>query len=170
MRPRQTLMVLCALVNLLFDAAVAAPARGIFPQGPAALGALVGNWQSDTVNGVAAYAACSWTQQRSAVVCEQRINSATSNSNALNVFTADSAHGQYALYALSPPGRVVTPVPITIRGALWYYGGTAPERDGRYYRTVNDFSRADVYTWRQETSPDGKQWTAGVHGQSRRIP
>lgn len=134
-----------------------------------ALGALVGEWQSDTVSGISAGASCAWTEHRSALVCEQRISSAAGTSNALNIFTADSIPGRFTLYALSQPGRVVSPVPLIIRGTEWFYGGTVPDRDGRYYRTVNDFSQADVYTWRQETSPDGKQWIAGTHGQSRRV-
>ena len=134
-----------------------------------ALGALVGEWQTDTVDGVSARSSCAWTPRHGAVLCEQRIERKAGWSSALNLFTADSTDGAYALYVLSRSGDAMSPIPLVIRGRQWYYGGTAPSADGRFYRTVNDFSQTDVYTWRQETSADGKEWTAGIHGQSRRI-
>ena len=134
-----------------------------------ALAAIVGKWQSDTVNGISALSNCVWTPEQGAVLCEQHLEGAPGVRTALNLFAADSASGVYALYVLTHAGDTLTPVPIVIRGKLWFYGGTARARDGRFYRTVNDFSRVDQYTWRQENSADGKEWTAGIHGQSRRI-
>ncbi|MEP6780340.1 MAG: hypothetical protein ABJC26_10665 [Gemmatimonadaceae bacterium] len=168
MRSQSTTLALLAIPTLLLGMSGGSPLL-TQPRDLSALNALVGEWQSDTVSGISAGASCAWTEHRSALVCEQRISSAAGTSNALNIFTADSIPGQFTLYPLSHPGRVATPVPIIIRGTQWFYGGSAPDGDGRYYRTVNDFSQADVYTWRQETSPDGKQWTAGIHGQSRRV-
>ena len=134
-----------------------------------ALGALVGEWQSDTVNGVSARSSCAWTPRHGGLLCEQRIDGPKGASTALNLFTADSSAGGFALYVLSRPGDVMSPIPFAIRGRLWFYGGGKPENDGRYYRTVNDFSQIDAYAWRQETSGDGKEWTVGIHGQSRRV-
>ena len=136
---------------------------------PAPLASIVGEWQSDTVGGTSARSACTWSPQHGAVICEQRISAPTGVTTAVNVFAPDSADGEFVLYVLSRPGSTMQPVAFSIRGHHWYYGGRKPERDGRYYRTVNDFTRADVYLWRQESSADGKEWEAGVHGQSRRI-
>jgi hypothetical protein len=134
-----------------------------------ALSAIVGEWQSDTVDGVSAQSHCAWTPQRGAVLCEQRIDGAPGVRTAINLFTADSASGRYALYVLVHQGDTIAPLPIVIRGKQWFYGGEKPARDGIYYRTVNDFSQTNAYTWRQESSADGKEWKAGSHGQSRRL-
>ncbi|CAN5476717.1 hypothetical protein BH09GEM1_BH09GEM1_29140 [soil metagenome] len=134
-----------------------------------ALAPLIGEWQSDTVRGVSARSTCVWTPRHGALLCEQRVEGPLGASTALNLFTADSVVGGFVLYVLSRPGSTVAPLPLGIRGAEWFYGGRSPSNDGRWYRTVNDFSRADSYEWRQETSRDGKQWTAGIHGVSRRV-
>lgn len=134
-----------------------------------ALGALAGEWQSDTVGGVSARSSCAWTARHLALFCEQRIDGMPGLATALNVFTADSTDTGFVLYVVSRPGAVITPVSIAIRGAEWFYGGTARAGDGRWYRTVNDFTQTDSYTWRQETSLDGEHWTSGGHGRSRRI-
>ena len=147
----------------------ATPSRHHPRSDPSSLLSIVGEWQSDTVGGVSARSTCTWSPQHAAVLCEQRITAPTGVSTALTLFAPDSSGGQFVLYVLSRPGATLNPVAFTIRDHLWYYGGQKPERDGRYYRTVNDFTRADVYLWRQESSADGKEWTAGVHGQSRRI-
>ena len=137
--------------------------------GVESLAAIVGEWQSDTVRGTSARSSCVWTPWRGGVMCEQRIDGPTGASTALNLFTTASATGEFALYVLSHTGDVVTSVPFSIRGRLWFYGGKTAAGDGRYHRTVNDFSRTDSYTWRQETSVDGKEWTSGDHGESRRV-
>jgi|GEM_PF-2369442 len=133
------------------------------------LAALVGEWQTDTVSGMSARSSCVWTPRHGGLVCEQRIDSPTGASTSLNFFTEAPATGDFALYVLSRPGDVVSPVTLSIHGRVWIYGGKTPAGDGRYYRTINDFSGTDAYTWRQETSVDGKEWTSGIHGESRRV-
>lgn len=133
------------------------------------LAALVGEWQTDTVSGMSARSSCVWTPRHGGLVCEQRIDSPTGASTSLNLFTEAPATGNFVLYVLSRPGDAVSPVPLSIHGRVWIYGGGTPAGDGRYYRTINDFSRTDAYTWRQEMSVDGKEWTPGIHGESRRV-
>lgn len=153
-------------IALAFAAAPLQP----HPRGdPFALSPIVGEWQSDTVSGTSARSTCTWSPRHGAVLCEQSITAPTGVTTALTLFAPDSTDGQFVLYVLSRPGSTLNPVAFTIRDHYWYYGGQKPEGDGRYYRTVNDFTRADVYLWRQESSADGKEWAAGVHGQSRRI-
>ena len=144
-------------------------ARGA-AQGVEALGAIVGVWQSDTTDGNSALSSCAWTPQRGAVLCEQTITTPGGERHALNLFTFNSTTGSYSFYVLGQPGDPMRPVALAIKGKIWIYGGQAPGPDGRTYRTVNDFSAPGSYTWRQESSSGGEQWTAGAHGQSRRVP
>lgn len=161
----------------VFAPVIAAMAAVAIPTAPShhprpdieALSQLVGEWQTDTVGGVSARSSCAWTAWRLAVLCEQRIDGLPGAPTALNFFTADAAGTGFALYVLSRSGSVITPIAIVMNGAEWRYGGSSQASDGRWYRTVNDFRNPDSYTWRQETSLDGKQWTAGPHGRSRRI-
>ena len=139
-------------------------------QGADALGALVGVWQSDTTNGNSALSSCAWTPQRGAVLCEQTITTPGGERHALNLFTFNTGTGSYSFYILGQPGDPMRPVALTIKGKIWIYGGQSPDPDGRTNRTVNDFSAGSSYTWRQESSSNGAQWTGGAHGQSRRVP
>jgi len=157
-----------AMLTIMLSTRVAADVRRT-PSDIGALGALVGEWQSDTTAGVSARTFCAWTPRRSSMLCELRIDAPAGQSTALSLFSSDSASGQFVLHVLSRPADTMQPVTLVIRGNLWYYGGQTASSDGRFYRTVNDFSRADVYYWRQESSVDGQQWTEGIHGQSRRI-
>lgn len=133
------------------------------------LSPLVGEWQSDTVMSVSARSSCAWTPRHGGVMCEQLVVSPSGTSTALSLFTADSATGEFVFYVMSRRGAVISPIPVSIHGPVWVYGGRKADDDGRFYRTVNDFSRTDAYDWRQETSRDGKDWSVGVHGQSRRV-
>jgi len=54
-------------------------------------------------------------------------------------------------------------------GAVWTYGGLSAGPGGRWFRTINDFSKRDEYSWRLETSDDGKSWRTANGGQSRRV-
>jgi hypothetical protein len=139
------------------------------PEGAKALGAIVGVWQSDTTNGVSALSNCVWTPERGAVLCEQTIQSQTGEARALNLFTFDATSRRYVLYVVSHLGDPVEPVSLAIEGALWIYGGKGGDTDGTIHRTVNDFSSTGVYYWRQESSKNGKDWTVGAHGQSKRL-
>jgi len=159
-----------AAAGLLIVAASAAGAQGSpAPRGVEALGDVVGVWQSDTTNGASALSSCVWTPQHSGVLCEQTVTTPSAVLHALNLYTFDPATGRYTYYGVTQPGQPVRPVPITIDGHLWFYGGATPDQGGTYRRTVNDFSARDSYTWRQESSSDGTHWTAGAHGGSRRV-
>ncbi len=134
-----------------------------------ALGAIVGEWQSDTVGGVSARTSCAWSPYHAGVLCEQHLTTPKGATTALDLFTSDSASKRYNLYVLQKSGEPMTPVPFTIAGSRWTYGGTAASADGRYYRTVNEFRDANAYTWRQEVSSDGKAWSEGIHGKNLRV-
>ncbi len=133
------------------------------------LHSIVGEWQSDTTSGISARSSCGWSPQHGGVLCEQRITTPGSSSRALDLFVPDTTNGAFVLYVVSHPGSELAPVPFTIRGHEWVYGGTKADPDGVYYRTVNDFSNIDSYDWRQETSKNGKDWTVGIHGHVRLI-
>lgn len=134
-----------------------------------ALGALVGAWQSDTTDGVSALSSCVWTPEHDAVLCEQKIRSPAGERRAINLFTFDPAQERFVFYVLSRPGDPMNPVPLSIQGQIWIYGGTMVGQDGLFHRTVNDFSKAEVYLWRQEASTNGLDWMVGARGQSRRL-
>ena len=139
------------------------------PQGTAALGALAGTWQSDTVNGVSARSQCDWTAAHGALACEQTVTTPQGRRHALDLFAFDSASGKYVFYLLLAPGDTMRPTPLGISGPIWTYGGTAPGKDGKWYRTINDFTATSAYTWRQESSADGVHWTVGQGGRSTRV-
>jgi hypothetical protein len=135
-----------------------------------ALGAIVGVWQSDTVGGVSALSNCAWTPEHGGVVCEQIITGLAGGArHALNLYTFDATEKRYVYYGLPRAGEPMAPVPLGIDGRVWTYGGRKPEDGGPMNRTINDFSAPGMYTWRQETSQDGKAWTVGRRGQSKRI-
>jgi len=138
-------------------------------QDATSLGALVGVWQSDTTNGVSAVSHCGWTPEHAGVVCEQTIRSPDGERRVLNVFTFDPAAKRFVFYAITHPGDALSPVALSIQGPIWIYGGVAAGANGVTYRTVNDFSKPGVYTWRSESSKDGREWTVGAHGRSRRL-
>jgi hypothetical protein len=138
-------------------------------QGADALRAIVGVWQSDTTSGNSALSNCAWTPAHGAVLCEQDITTPTGKLHAFNLFTFDPAAGTYVFYVLGHPGDPMRPVPLTIKGAIWIYGGQMAGPDGRKNRTVNDFSGSDSYSWRQESNLNGDVWTMVAGGRSRRV-
>lgn len=135
----------------------------------ASLDAIVGTWQSDTTDGISARSVCAPSPSGSAVVCEQRIATPRGEQRAVNVFVVDSAHARIAYFGITEPGAGVRPAPVTIVGRVWTYGGLVQQDDGMFYRTINDFSRWDKYTWRQESSRDGVTWLVGQRGRVRRV-
>jgi hypothetical protein len=132
------------------------------------LAPIVGTWQSDTVNGIAARSDCRWSATGGAVLCEQEISTPNGPHHALDLFVPDSTPGRATLYVVNAAGDTLRPVPIAITGATWTYGGTAPGTDGTWWRTINDFSATASYTWRAEKSTDGKAWTRVMGGRSVR--
>ncbi len=138
-------------------------------RGVEALAAIVGTWQSDTANGVAARSECIWTPAHGAVLCDQQITTPTGPHTALNLFTVQAADGRYELYVLNRPGEPMYQVQFTIEGPIWTYGGEAPDADGQFARTINEFSGSDTYTWRQESRANGEEWKTVSQGRSRRI-
>ena len=157
------------LVTLLLAGGATAVAAQSRPS-LSALSDIVGVWQSDTTQGTSAVSQCVWTPQRGAVICEQAISSPQGARHAANFFTFDSATASYAFYVLTRPGATMVPVPLEIHDHVWIYGGKQSSPDGRYYRTVNDFHDSGSYTWRTETSADGKTWKpSGAHGRSKRV-
>ena len=161
------------VIRLASLAAALAPLVGARPlavasPGRAALDDIVGTWVSDTTGGIWARSTCAATPQGGAVVCEQTIMMPAGVRHAVNLFMVDSTDGRYVYYGVNQPGQTVQPTPLAIANHVWIYGGTVKAPDGTYYRTVNDFTARDSYTWRAESSRDGMQWTAGPHGRSVR--
>lgn len=134
----------------------------------AALDDIVGTWLSDTTDGIWARSSCAPSPQSAAVVCEQTIMTPAGVRHAVNLFLVDSAAGRYVYYGVTEPGKTIQPTRLVIENHVWTYGGDQKAPDGIYYRTVNDFTARDSYTWRLETSRDGARWTAGRHGRSVR--
>jgi hypothetical protein len=157
-----------AVLALALGGSLRSPAQT--PRSVEALGAIVGVWQSDTVEGTAAVSSCAWTPRHGAVICEQLIRSGSTESRALDLYTFDAASGKYLFYLLQQPGEAMRPTPLAVNGRIWAYGGDRAAPDGKWYRTINDFSDTDSYSWKLETSANGKDWTPGLHGRSRRVP
>jgi hypothetical protein len=143
------------------------------PSQPAAtvdgLGAIVGRWQSDVVDGRSVLSDCVWTPQRAAVLCEQTITASSGVRHVLNLFTFDAATSHYFLYVVPNPGASSAPVSIAIQGARWFYGGGLVAAGQRRVRTINDFSERDSYDWWTESSDDGEHWTRVTGGRSTRV-
>jgi len=140
------------------------PALGAEP-----LGAIVGVWQSDATQGVSAKSSCDWTPQGNGVICDQTITTVAGVQHAMNFFTRNPRTGAFVFYVVPNPGDTLAPVPLTINGVVWTYGGLAASTNGRWFRTVNDFTKRDEYTWRLETSDDGKTWRTANGGRSQRV-
>lgn len=163
------------VVAALISACLALPAAMANAQGanrdPAvtALASIVGVWQSDTTNGVSARSTCQWTPTHGGVVCEQDIITPDRPQHALNLFTRNTTDNRFALYVVMRPGDAVDAIAFSIEGSIWTYGGSKAAPNGQTYRTINDFSLPNSYTWRQESSTDGTTWTVGAHGRSRRV-
>ena len=121
-----------------------------------ALAPIVGVWQSDVVDGHAARSNCAWSPDGAAVICEQAITSPQGIQHALNFFTRDPRGGRFVFYVLNDPGDTIRPVPLSIDGAVWTYGGGVPGPDGKTWRTINDFSKPGAYTWKAQMSADGR--------------
>ena len=138
------------------------------PRGVEALGAIVGVWQSDVTGGVSALSSCAWTPQHSAVVCDQTVMTPEGVQHATNLYEYDPATDRYAYYGVTHVGDTLSPVPLTIAGPIWTYGGQTAGPDGVTYRTINDFSGGSFYTWRRESSRDGKTWTVVAQGRSEK--
>lgn len=133
------------------------------------LGAIVGVWQSDATQGVSAKSSCDWTPQGNGVICDQTITTVAGVQHAMNFFTRNPRTGSFVFYVVPNPGDTLAPVPLTISGAMWTYGGLSAGPNGRWFRTINDFSKRDEYSWRLETSDDGKTWRAANGGRSQRV-
>jgi len=134
-----------------------------------ALADIVGVWQSDTTNGISARSSCAWTPQHGAVVCEQTITAPEGERHALSLFTYDAADGKFVFYTVGQPGDAIGPVPLAIDRHIWIYGGRTRDNSGKFFRTVNDFTASDSYSWRSESSTDGEHWTPGIGGKSTRV-
>ena len=139
------------------------PAPGAEP-----LGAIVGEWQSDVTQGVSARSSCDWSPQGTAVICDQTITTMAGVQHVLD-FYARAKNGSFVLYVVPNPGDTLRPLPLAINGAIWTYGGTFAAPSGQWFRTINDFSKRDEYSWRLETSDDGKSWRTANGGRSQRV-
>lgn len=164
MRLHRPALTLAALAGFIVPQAVAQTANG-----RAALAPIIGVWQSDTTNGNSALSDCVWTPQGGAVLCEQTITTPNGVRHAENLFTWDSVSSHYFLYVAQTPGDTLSPVPISIAGKVWTYGGLSPAPNGKWWRTINDFSATGSYAWRLESSNDGSSWTRVMGGTSRKV-
>ena len=153
--------------------AAAASSLGAQKPGPASgaepLGAIVGVWQSDVTQGVSARSSCEWSPQGNGVICDQTITTVAGVQRVMNFYTRNPKTGSFVFYVVPNPGDTLAPVPLTIKGAVWTYGGIAAGPSGRWFRTINDFSNDDEYSWRLEVSDDGKSWRAMNGGRSQRV-
>ncbi len=143
--------------------------KGPQPTGVEGLAPIVGTWQSDVVDGRSALSSCVWTPQRTAVLCEQTITSQSNVRHALNLFTFDPGASRYYLYVVPQAGKPVATVTIAIEGTRWIYGGEPAAGAQRRFRTINDFSTPDSYSWWTESSDDGEHWTRVTGGRSVRV-
>ena len=162
--------VLGSVLTTAVIAAGLAPSSASHPnEGVDALGAIVGVWQSDTVNGASALSSCDWTPSHGGVVCEQTITTAAGQRHALNLYAFDSAGQRYVYYGLSRPGDAMSPVALAISGPIWTYGSASAIANAPSSRTINDFSNHDAYSWRQETTQNGRDWVVVRGGRSTRL-
>jgi len=157
---------------ILFAVAAASPLAAQKPTpapGAEPLGAIVGVWQSDATQGISARSTCDWSPQGTAVICDQAITTVAGVQHVLNFFTHNSKTGAFVFYIVPNPGDTLTPVPLGINGLIWTYGGLSPAPNGKWFRTINDFSKKDEYSWRLETSDDGTSWRTANGGRSQRV-
>jgi hypothetical protein len=168
MNPNRSILAAAAVFGVV-SMSSPRPSASRAAQGVRALDDIVGAWQSDTTGGTSALSRCVWTPAHGAVLCEQDILTPDGALHAQNLFTFDPATGRYFLYTLSHPGDPMPPVPFTIANHVWTYGGQRAGGDGVTRRTINDFSTAGMYSWRQESTANGREWSAGAHGQSKRL-
>ena len=103
------------------------------------------------------------------MICEQAITSPQGIQHALNFFTRDPRSDRFVFYVIGNPGDTIRPVPLTIDGTVWTYGGQTASPNGQTWRTINDFSKSDQYTWKAQMSTDGKTWTTMAEGRSERV-
>jgi len=157
-----------AVVIALAAAPALAAQRPTPEPGAEPLGAIVGVWQSDATNGISAKSSCDWSPQGSGVICDQTITTMAGVQHVMNFIMRNPKTGSFVLYVVPNPGDTLMPVPVAINGAIWTYGGAASP-NGRWFRTINDFSKRDEYSWRLETSDDGKSWRATNGGRSQRV-
>ncbi len=160
---RTPILGLICATSAMLSAAPATSAPGFESLTP-----IVGVWQSDTSNGTSALSNCAWTATRTAVLCDQIVTTPKATLHALSLFTFEPAMKKFVFYGLSHPGDPMKPTPLSIDGKTWTYGGLTKEQDGKFYRTLNEFGAADSYTWRSQSSIDGKSWKTDVQGKSVR--
>lgn len=153
-----------SIVRLAMGLLLSAPP--LAAQGAQALTPILGRWQSDTTDGNSALSDCRRTPQGGGVLCEQTVTTPTGVRHVESLFTFDST-SRYFLYVVSAPGDTVQAVPITISGPTWTYGGTEPASNGKWWRTINEFPGGTTYSWRLESSGDGKAWSRVMGGRSR---
>jgi len=134
-----------------------------------ALNAIVGTWQSNVVDERSARSTCVWTPQHLAVICDQTISTPQGPRHATNLYTFNAEQKRYVYYGVNTAGQPIAPVPLSIDGVVWVYGGGEPSADGVTYRTVNDFSGKTFYTWQRQSSRDGKAWTTLTGGRAERV-
>ena len=160
-----------AAACMVFAASPSVPslARPLLAQDARALSAIVGEWQSDTTAGTSARSNCAWTPNHGGVVCEQIVTGPAGEQRTINLYTVDHANKRYVYYGLARPGSAIAPVALTIEGKIWTYGGASSAANGPASRTINDFSNPAVYTWRLETTQNGKDWTVVRGGASKRL-
>lgn len=159
----------CSVVIMTAAVSPAGPTSAGQGRGVDALGAIVGVWQSDVTNGVSSKSSCAWTPQHNAVVCDQAVTTPQGEQHTTNIYAFDPTANQYVFYSVNKPGDTLRPVALSISGSIWIYGGQTPDADGVTYRTVNDFTAGSSYTWRRESSRDGKTWTIVAQGRSERL-
>jgi hypothetical protein len=121
-------------------------------------------WQSDATQGVSAKSSCIGRARQ--VICVRRSTVAGVQRDEL---LHEIRKPVVRFYVVPNPGDTLTPLPLTISGATWTYGGVSPGPSGRWFRTINDFSKRDEYSWRLETSDDGKSWRTANGGRSQRV-
>lgn len=168
MRDLRSTIIGCIVLLPSCSRATPPASLSAFPQGTdaptRALGAIVGEWQSDTIAGTSARSRCAWSPQGSAVICEQTITTPGGVRHAVNVFATDPATGEHFYYGIVQPGEAIAPTPLDVVDRVWTYGGRVPAPNGTYVRTINDFTAVGRYSWRTESSADRVHWTVIRYG------
>jgi hypothetical protein len=101
---------------------------------------------------------CTWSPQRTALVCEQ---------HQITIFTVGT-NGNFSYTTLNPDGRLFNGM-LTISGNQWTFTA-APGTAAQYpqFRTVNTFN-GNEETFFTEFTEDGSHWTTMLKGTMHRL-
>lgn len=162
---------------VLLLAAVSAPATGPAPKATdpkVKLSAFAGRWKTEATFADGKKASsdldCSWSPQRSYLLCEQKVKLPDREQRQLTVYSYSSADKVYRYSTFSDPGAAPSSGRLEINGAIWTYHFSF-ENGGKtmQIRTTNEFTNPSTEIFKVESSGDGVNWTPMMQGSGHKV-